>query len=81
MKPSDLGPLFSDGEPTPEQIARARKLIARLELKDAAKQRHYFTKQLDGRGDESQLYATIALVDKKIVALVLELFPDEGENA
>jgi hypothetical protein len=63
MKPSDLNPLFSDEDASDEEIARARKLIASVELKEAAKQRHFFTKQIDGRGDESQLHAMIALAD------------------
>ena len=70
MRPSELNPLFDDSEPTEEQIKRARRLIAKLELKEQVRL-YRSLKQLGGEQwalDDTQ---------KKIVALVLELFPEE----
>jgi hypothetical protein len=67
MKPSDLNPLFSDEDATPQEIARAKRIVVLEELKEQV------------RLYRSQLGAEQWALDdtrKKIADLVLELFPE-----
>lgn len=76
MKPSDLSPLFSDEEVSPQEIKRARRLIARIELEEKAKELHGLLAKRDYKDSDSVL-PRIAVINHEIVTLVLELFPNE----
>jgi hypothetical protein len=75
-KPSDFSPLFSDEELSPEEIKRARQIVAWVELKEKAQERHRLGMQLDYKADGA-LYKELGKLDKEIVVLALELFPKE----
>jgi hypothetical protein len=69
-KPSDLSPLFSDEKATPEEIARARKIVAYVELKElvALYRRLVWLEAKQWAIDDTR---------KKITDVVLELFPED----
>lgn len=78
MKPSEINPLFDDSEVTEEQIKRARRLIAKLELKDAAKDYHANMRNIDYTVPSDSGYRKRqSELGTRIIELVLELFPEE----
>jgi hypothetical protein len=78
MKPSDLNPLFSDEDATPQEIARAKRIVASLQLKEIAAERRRLQDRLDRTEGfaYTQAWKRIEEIDKEIIALVMELFPE-----
>jgi hypothetical protein len=79
MKPSDLNPLFSDEDATPQEIARAKRIVASLQLKEIVAERRRLQDNLDYKTEGfayTQAWKRIEEIDKEIIALVLELFPE-----
>ena len=80
MKPSELNPLFSDEEITPEEIARARRIVAYHELKEAAaeyrKLMNIWRSMRSGSQEWGQEWQKVNDCERKIAALALELFPE-----
>lgn len=77
-KPSDLSPLFSDEDASPEEIARARRIVAREELREAVKEYRRWEREIDyTTPSDSPVWELRTSWGKRIVALVLELFPEE----
>lgn len=78
MKPSDLSPLFSDEDATPEEIARARRTVAKVELQEAVKEYRTSLRELDYKASSSAYEINVQL-RMRIIELVLELFPDSSK--
>jgi hypothetical protein len=78
-KPSDLSPLFSDEDATPEEIARARRIVATVELRDLVKQRRkivpdVYKTEWDTKGYD---WEEVKQIESKIIQLVLILVREE----
>ena len=69
MRPSDLSPLFSDEEASPEEIRRARRIAAIYDFKEAVAMHH----KLMANGEIDKLWSNAS----KIVGLAMELLPEE----
>jgi hypothetical protein len=77
-KPSDLSPLFSDEDATPQEIAKARRLVAAAELQKATQEYHRLQYDIDYTTmASSPVWKELKKLEKRIVELALELFPDE----
>jgi hypothetical protein len=78
MKPSDLSPLFSDEDASPEEIARARKIVAREELKGLVKEYRRLARDIDyTTPSDSSIWKLWKDCRDPIIANVLELIPEE----
>lgn len=75
-KPSDLSPLFSDEDATPEEIARARRLVAYQELKESAAAYHRLMDDVDYKTPSESYKRRQDELIHNILVLVLELFPE-----
>lgn len=77
MKPNDLNPLFSDEELTPQEIARARRIVAWVEMPEAIKELRRLERDIGyTTPSSSPIWALRDECRKRIVALAMELFPE-----
>ncbi len=78
MKPSDLYPLFDDSELTEEEIKRARRIVAKVELRKAARDYHLNMRNIDYTVPSDSGYRKRQdELATRILELVLELFPEK----
>jgi hypothetical protein len=67
-----------DAELSPEEIARARKIVAREELKEIVPKYRKALRQIDYTVPSNSPYRKqVAEYEDKIIALVLELIPED----
>jgi uncharacterized coiled-coil protein SlyX len=62
-----------NAELSPEEIKQARQIVAWEELKETVQERQNLAARLDYKADGA-LYDELGKLDKKIVALALEVF-------
>ena len=80
-KPSDINLLFSDEKLSKAEIARARRIVARVELEEAAQDYHANMRNIDYTVPSDSGYRKRRdELATRILELVLELFPEKDNR-